>query len=165
MLRTGCCSEWDDAAPLSEEGWPLTRSQGCLEIVEVKNRSPFRRCPTTGRYQVSDTGPATSVSSFCKILLLPLLFAKPVPPPVAIYGADFIADLNGGGHNRQTHTPVSTPHCRFQISSERMLQAAGPVGKVCACCRCQQCGYLSCRWRCWLLTCLLPSWSPVQPPR
>jgi len=48
--------------PLSLEGWSHTRSQGCLEIVEVKNRSPFRKSHTTGQYQVSDTGPATFVS-------------------------------------------------------------------------------------------------------
>ena len=47
-------------APLSIEGWKKARSLGTFEIVEIKNRSPFRNS-AAGGYHLADSGPATFV--------------------------------------------------------------------------------------------------------
>lgn len=48
--------------PLSIEGWKKARGLGSFEVVEVKNRSPFRNSPTGG-YHIADSGPASFVST------------------------------------------------------------------------------------------------------
>ena len=53
--------------PLSIEGWRKAKNLGTFEIVEVKNRSPFRNS-ATGGYHIADAGPASFVSSFRPML-------------------------------------------------------------------------------------------------
>ena len=55
-----CNRDWEGMAPLSIEGWKRARQLGTFEIVEVKNRSPFRSS-ASGGYMISDAGPASFV--------------------------------------------------------------------------------------------------------
>ena len=46
---------------MSIANWQKTRQRNIVEVVEVKNSSPFRSLHERGIYTISDRGPATHV--------------------------------------------------------------------------------------------------------
>ena len=59
-----------DAHPMSVANWQNTRQRNVVEVVEVKNSSPFRSLHERGIYTISDRGPATHVRLETRCLLL-----------------------------------------------------------------------------------------------
>ena len=55
------CRASEQAHPLSVAGWDYAHQTGIIEVVEVKNRSPFRRMYESQLFSIADSGPATEV--------------------------------------------------------------------------------------------------------